>query len=76
MQTDVRRAMSKGCVDHGSGNLAGLGGGHRTTGTERAEVDVVPKCLGGGDRRCDVGAGVAFDKRFDRELQQQHETGL
>ena len=53
-----------------------LVGGHAAAGTERSEVDLVAERLRGLDGRHDVRARLAFDERFDGELEQQHATEL
>ena len=68
--------MGERCVENSPGDLAGVGNRHAARGAERTEVDLVPEGLGGFDGRCDMGAGMAFDERFDGELQQQHATEL
>ena len=68
--------MGERGVEHYSGNLAGVSDRHVATGTERAEVDVVAEGFGRLDRRGDMRPGMAFDERFDGELEQQHDTEL
>ena len=68
--------MGERCVENSPGDLAGVGNRHAARGAERTEVDLVPECLRSLDGRCDMGAGMAFDERFDGELQQQHAIEL
>ena len=45
MQADVRGAVCERRVEHGSGDLAGLGRRHVAARAERPEIDLVAQCL-------------------------------
>ena len=68
--------MGERSIEHGAGDLTRMRYRHAAAGTEGAEVDLVTECFGCLDGRGHVGAGMAFDERFDGELQQQHAIEL
>ena len=76
MHRDVRGTVGKRRPYQLGDDLGhGVGGGG-TRGTEWAELDAGPDCLGSSYGSRDVRAGLTLDERLDGEFKLQHTANL